>query len=66
MTEETKFSRKESSITSLPIKVGTNYVNWGKEKASPINSHSIAEPGCSNNSQNEDRINFISHLITKH
>ena len=45
MTEESDFSRKEPSITFLPMKTGTIHVNEEREKVSPVNSSSNAEPG---------------------
>ena len=48
---ETISSRKESSLTFQPMKVGTNHVNSGKKKASPIDAPSNTEPGCLKNSK---------------
>ena len=63
MMEESESSRNESSITFSPVKTGTTHVNEEREKVSPVNSSSNAEPGCSKNCQNEDLINSISTLI---
>ena len=65
MMEESDSSRKEPSITFPPMKTGTIYVNEEREKVSPVNSPSNAEPGYSEKPQNEDLINSISALITK-
>ena len=61
--EESEYSRNESSITFPAMKTGTTHVNEEKEKVSPVNSCSNAEPGCSKKTQNEDLINLISTLI---
>ena len=45
------------------MKTGTIYVNEEREKVSPVNSSSNAEPGYSKKPQNEDLINSISALI---
>ena len=63
--EETECSKKASSISSPPIKLDTNHANKGTDKASAINSHSVAKPGCSKSPDNEDQIIFIFDLITK-
>ena len=65
MVEESKSSRKESSITFPPLKTGTNHVNEERETVAPVNSSSNAKPGYSKNSQTEDLINSISALINK-
>ena len=62
MIEESDSSRKEPSIT-FPLKKGTVHVNEEREKVSPVNSSSNAEPGYSKKPQNEDLINSISALI---
>ena len=61
--EELDSSRKEPSITFPPMKTGTTHVNEEREKVSPINSSSNAEPGYSKKPQNEDLINSVSALI---
>ena len=48
---------KEANLTFPPIKTGTAHVNEEREKVSPINLSSNAEPGYSKDSQNEDLIN---------
>ena len=63
MMEELDSSRKEPSITFPPMKAGTTHVNEEREKVSPVNSSSNAEPGYSKKPQNEDLINSISALI---
>ena len=44
MIEESDSSRKEPSIT-FPLKKGIVHVNEEREKVSPVNSSSNAEPG---------------------
>ena len=61
--EELDSSRTEPSITFPPMKTGTTHVNEEREKVSPVNSSSNAEPGYSKKLQNEDLINSISALI---
>ena len=63
MTNESKSSRKESSITFLPMKTGANRVNKETEKLYRVNSSPKAEPGYSKDSQNEDLIHSIFALI---
>ena len=63
MMEELDSSRKEPSITFPPMKTGITHVNEEREKVSPVNSSSNAEPGFSKKLQNEDLINSISALI---
>ena len=63
MIEEPESSRKESSVTFPPMKTWTTHVNEEREKVSPFNSSSNAEPFYSKNSQNKDLINSISALI---
>ena len=45
LMKELDSSRKEPSITFPPMKTGTTHVNEEREKVSPINSFSNAEPG---------------------
>ena len=45
------------------MKTGTTHLNEEREKVSPVNSSSNAEPGYSEKPQNEDLINSISALI---
>ena len=49
MIEESDSSRKETSITFSPMKTRTTHVNEEREKVSPVNSFSNAEPDYSKN-----------------
>ena len=62
MMEESERRWQESSISFPPMKAETLRVNEDREKVSPVNSSSNAEPAYSKNSQNEDLINSISEM----
>ena len=63
LMEQSESSRKESNITFPPMKTGTANVNLDRERFSPVNSSSNAEPGYCKNFRNDDLISSISALV---